>query len=60
MIDEALKNQEMVLLEGAQGVLLDPDFGTYPFTTSSSPMAGGACLGAGISPRHVDRCLGRV
>jgi adenylosuccinate synthase len=41
ILEEALKNKKMVLLEGAQGVLLDPDFGTYPFTTSSSPMAGG-------------------
>ena len=57
MIDEAIKNKELVLLEGAQGVLLDPDFGTYPFTTSSSPMAGGACLGAGISPRYLTNIL---
>ncbi len=57
MLDEALKNKELVLLEGAQGVLLDPDFGTYPFTTSSSPMAGGACLGAGISPVHINHIL---
>ena len=53
MIDEFLKKKERILLEGAQGVLLDPDFGTYPFTTSSSPMAGGACLGAGISPQYL-------
>jgi adenylosuccinate synthase len=58
MLDEALNNHESVMLEGAQGVLLDPDFGTYPYCTSSSPMAGGACLGAGISPARVNRILG--
>ncbi len=57
ILDEALKNQQMVLLEGAQGVLLDPDFGTYPFTTSSSPMGAGACLGAGISPVRINQIL---
>jgi adenylosuccinate synthase len=57
MLDKALKNKELVLLEGAQGVLLDPDFGTYPFTTSSSPMAGGASLGSGISPVHINHIL---
>ena len=50
MLAEAIQRGDHVLLEGAQGVLLDPDYGTYPFNTSSSPMAGGACLGAGISP----------
>jgi len=49
---------ELVLLEGAQGTLLDPDFGTYPYTTSSSPLAGGACLGAGLGPTKIDRILG--
>jgi adenylosuccinate synthase len=57
MLDQAVKNHDFVLMEGAQGVLLDPDFGTYPYTTSSSPMAGGACLGAGLSPRNIDRIL---
>ena len=47
-----------VLLEGAQGFLLDPDFGTYPFTTSSSPTAAGACLGAGIAPNKITHILG--
>jgi adenylosuccinate synthase len=58
ILEEALKRGELVLLEGAQGTLLDPDFGTYPYTTSSSPLAGGACLGAGLSPRRIDRILG--
>jgi len=58
LLAEALSRRELVLLEGAQGALLDPDFGTYPYTTSSSPLAGGACLGAGISPTKIDRVLG--
>lgn len=58
MLEEILSRGELVLLEGAQGTLLDPDFGTYPYTTSSSPLAGGACLGAGLSPRRIDRILG--
>ena len=47
-----------VLIEGAQGPHLDVDHGTYPFVTSSNPVAGGACTGAGIGPRHVDRVIG--
>jgi len=58
MVEEALSREELVLLEGAQGTLLDPDFGTYPYTTSSSPLAGGSCLGAGLSPTKVSRILG--
>ena len=48
----------MVLLEGAQGTLLDPDFGTYPYTTSSSPLAGGGCVGAGVGTTEIKRVLG--
>jgi len=58
MLEEALDREELVLLEGAQGALLDPDFGTYPYTTSSSPLAGGGCLGSGLSPVRVNRILG--
>ncbi len=58
MVEEALNRGELVLLEGAQGTLLDPDFGTYPYTTSSSPLAGGGCLGAGISPTRINSILG--
>jgi adenylosuccinate synthase len=58
MLEEMLSRGELVLLEGAQGTLLDPDFGTYPYTTSSSPLAAGACLGAGLSPARIDRILG--
>jgi len=58
MLDEAVGRGDMVILEGAQGALLDPDFGTYPYTTSSSPLAAGACLGAGLGPTRLDRALG--
>jgi len=58
MVDGALGRGELVILEGAQGALLDPDFGTYPYTTSSSPLAAGACLGAGLGPTRLDRALG--
>jgi adenylosuccinate synthase len=58
MVDEAVEREERVILEGAQGALLDPDFGTYPYTTSSSPLAAGACLGAGLGPTRLDRVLG--
>jgi len=58
MLEEALSREELVLLEGAQGALLDPDFGTYPYTTSSSPLAGGSCLGTGLSPFRINRILG--
>lgn len=58
MIMDALNRDDMVLFEGAQGALLDPDFGTYPYTTSSSPLAAGACLGAGIAPVRISRFVG--
>ena len=54
MLWEAVDRGAAVLLEGAQGALLDPDFGTYPYNTSSSPLAAGACLGAGLSPAWLD------
>jgi adenylosuccinate synthase len=47
-----------VLLEGAQATFLDLDHGTYPYVTSSNPVAGGACTGAGIGPRHISRVIG--
>ena len=49
-----------ILLEGAQGTMLDIDFGTYPFVTSSNPTSGGACIGSGLSPRDIDRVVGVV
>jgi adenylosuccinate synthase len=57
-INKALEADQWVLFEGAQGTLLDIDHGTYPFVTSSSTVAGGACAGAGVGPRCVDRVLG--
>jgi adenylosuccinate synthase len=58
LLHEALEREETVLLEGAQGTLLDLDHGTYPFVTSSNPVAGGALTGAGLGPKHVDRVIG--
>jgi len=58
MLEEALNRGEPILLEGAQGTLLDPDFGTYPYATSSSPLAGGSCLGAGLGPTKISHILG--
>jgi len=58
MIREAATKGEPVLLEGAQGALLDPDFGTYPYVTSSSPLAGASCIGVGLGPRGIDRVVG--
>ncbi len=58
MLQEALNRGELVLLEGAQGALLDPDFGTYPYTTSSSPLAAGGCLGTGLSPTQINSIIG--
>jgi adenylosuccinate synthase len=58
MVNDALVAGKKVLLEGAQGTLLDVDHGTYPFVTSSSPIAAGAAVGAGIGPRKVTRVVG--
>jgi adenylosuccinate synthase len=58
ILEQALKKGKVVMLEGAQGTMLDPDFGTYPYATSSSPTAGGACVGSGISPRAITCILG--
>ena len=58
LLEEAIKREEIVLLEGAQGALLDPDFGTYPYATSSSPLSGGSCLGAGLGPTRIDQTIG--
>jgi adenylosuccinate synthase len=58
LIHEALEADQHVLLEGAQATFLDLDHGTYPFVTSSNPTAGGACTGAGVGPRHIDRVVG--
>jgi len=58
MVYEAIKAGKKVLFEGAQGTLLDLDMGTYPYVTSSNPVAGGACVGAGIGPTLIDACIG--
>src|SRR5437588_5711237 len=58
MLHEALFERKMILLEGAQGALLDIDFGTYPYVTSSSTMSANAAGGAGLSPRSIDRIIG--
>lgn len=58
LVEEALEKKEAVLLEGAQGTLLDIDFGTYPFVTSSSPIAGGACAGVGLNPTRIRSVVG--
>ncbi|MCX6767140.1 MAG: adenylosuccinate synthase [Candidatus Micrarchaeota archaeon] len=57
-VNGLLEAGHRVLFEGAQGTLLDNDFGTYPFVTSSHPIAGGACVGAGVSPRAINRIEG--
>ena len=58
LVHEALERGEQVLFEGAQATFLDLDHGTYPFVTSSNPVAGGACTGAGVGPRHIERIIG--
>jgi adenylosuccinate synthase len=58
LVWEAIRAGKNVIFEGAQGVLLDIDHGTYPFVTSSNPVAGGALTGAGVGPRDIDRVLG--
>ena len=59
-LNHAIAEGKSVLLEGAQGALLDVDHGTYPFVTSSSPTSGGACTGTGIPPNRVDNVIGIV
>jgi adenylosuccinate synthase len=56
-VQDALHAGEHILIECAQGAMLDIDYGTYPFVTSSSPTAAGACQGAGVSPRQVERVV---
>jgi len=58
LINQALKDDKIILFEGAQGTLLDVSHGTYPYVTSSHPIAAGACIGAGIGPNKIDRVLG--
>jgi len=58
LIHTALEAGKKVMFEGAQATFLDLDHGTYPFVTSSNPVAGGACAGAGVGPRDIDRIIG--
>ena len=58
MLHEAREAGEDILLEGAQATFLDVDHGTYPYVTSSNPVAGGASVGSGLGPRHIDRVIG--
>lgn len=58
IIHEAVAKGELVLLEGAQGTLLDLDFGTYPYVTSSSPLVGAGAIGAGIGPMEITQSIG--
>ncbi|MBN1280894.1 MAG: adenylosuccinate synthase [Candidatus Thermoplasmatota archaeon] len=59
-LNKAIMKEKRVLLEGAQGTMLDVEFGTYPYTTSSHVIAGGSAIGAGIGPRHIDEIIGIV
>lgn len=58
LVNEELSAKRRVLLEGAQATFLDLDYGTYPFVTSSNPVAGGACTGSGVGPLDIDRIIG--
>lgn len=55
---QSIKDGKEVLFEGAQGILLDLDLGTYPYVTSSHPISGGVCVGSGIGPTLIDECIG--
>ncbi|NOX38070.1 MAG: adenylosuccinate synthase [Calditrichaeota bacterium] len=57
-LDRAIREGKQILLEGAQGTLLDVDHGTYPYVTSSNPVSGGACIGVGIGPTRITAVLG--
>ncbi|NJP12008.1 MAG: adenylosuccinate synthase [Leptolyngbyaceae cyanobacterium RU_5_1] len=57
-IYDAIQRKRNILFEGAQGTLLDLDHGTYPYVTSSNPVAGGACIGTGVGPTMIDRVIG--
>ena len=58
LLHDARERGEHILLEGAQATFLDVDHGTYPFVTSSNPVSGGAAIGTGLGPRHIDRVVG--
>lgn len=58
VVNKAIKAGKTVLFEGAQGAMLDIDFGTYPFVTSSNTSAGGCCTGSGVAPTRIDKIIG--
>lgn len=58
MLNDAKKANNTILFEGAQGIMLDIDYGTYPFVTSSNPVAGGACTGSGFGPSMIEEVIG--
>ena len=58
LVNQYIDNKDNVLLEGAQGVHIDIEYGTYPFVTSSSPTTAGAALGSGIAPSKIDEVVG--
>ena len=60
LVHRAMEKRKKILFESAQGTMLDVDFGTYPFVTSSNPVAGGACIGSGLAPNRLDHILGVV
>ncbi len=60
LLEKACREKKKILFESAQGTMLDLDFGTYPFVTSSNPIAGGVCVGAGVGPTHINSVLGVV
>jgi len=57
-LNQAINEDKKILFEGAQGTLLDVDHGTFPYVTSSNPIAGGACIGTGVGPTKIDRVMG--
>lgn len=57
-LNQAINENKKILFEGAQGTLLDVDHGTFPYVTSSNPIAGGACTGTGVGPTKIDRVMG--
>ncbi len=58
VLEDAKEARKNILFEGAQGVMLDVDYGTYPFVTSSNPIGGGACTGSGFGPKMIDEVIG--
>ncbi len=60
LVHDAVSKRKNILLEGAQGTMLDVDHGTYPYVTSSNPTSGGACVGSGLPPKSIESVLGVV